>query len=292
MTIDESYSIQFSHDDSTAFSIGKNLSKWDLATQNKTAEQHPLDDPSGLSVNSTDKDILVKNTSGVLARVTAETLRVLQTADLFHFEGCGPIFSPDPSRFVDENGHGGIDVLDIEEFRPVHSLRTDGVSIKQLRSVRNGKGLAFTAEPKWDPTTDLKLPSYITTVDWNLSNFLRLPFNFKSIFDFSTDIKSERWLIIGTRPKKGFVAEFYDLSQSEPLFSRQIEVTGSGFAGAINESRGYFCYTQPSGVILHDLHDFRILDELSIEYPCSLTVSPSGRYLGIGSWNRGLILAI
>jgi hypothetical protein len=289
MKLGRCYNIAFSSDENKIVTISRDVFLWDLITKKKIKSKHVLSNPCQILIDRSSEYIYIKNTSGIISRINFD-LSMMNTFNQIKIEGPNMIQNRENNTIINSDWNGNIYFLDKENLEISNPCNLGNTMITHLQDLGNKFGFAFLVTPKWvDDNKSMEKP-YIIISDWKMENMQKVQFNYNEIKYFSIDMESMKILVRVRKDDRDFYIELLNLSNTSILFSKKLDVEYSGNACEINSKYNNFCYLDKDKIVIHELTSLRIIKEVMLNYPSSLTLSPSGKYLGIGGWENSKII--
>jgi hypothetical protein len=271
-----------SDETSLAVVSGHHLNVWDLDRAERTARVR-WPHGSGVDWSRDGKQIAAMNTSGRCAVFAAADIAAEPTIGAQTFgEGPGPLFAPGHS-FVHGSWEGDLVVRSAADGGVLMRAREAGRRITRLAAT--GDRSMFVYVTRGDDGTTIRLRKW--PFDQNdAEDVLALPRASSAICDAA--INDHGQLAVRTREELFVV----DLETGRPAARRRMSPSGTDEAIAWCPA-GELVATDSStdGKLVRGMTD-ALEDQwhLSLPYACAAAYSSSGRFLALGSWEKGVVL--
>src|SRR5690606_34972597 len=86
--------------------------------------------------------------------------------------------------------------------------------------------------------------------------------------------------------------DIYDIVHERVISQHQVEFGGSGCSVAWSPDERYLAFNGDQKFFVFEMPGLTLLCEFPIRFPCFGGFSPSGRYLGIGSWQKSFVVPV
>lgn len=293
MRVGKSFQLRFSADGDYVIAVGRDIVVWSLRERKRVGSVRPFSHPAHLDLSPRGDRVVVKNTAGRIAVLSAPHLVPIS---LFPgdqaSEGCQALYSPCGSRIVDGSWGGALRVLDGETGEAVHEEMFADVMINSLACDARRNLYAYIKQPKCKDR-DSALPfSQIMLRKWPFEDHpeleLRVEDGYANAAIPSPD--GSRIAVIHMKAASELSLQVVDLSTGKYCGRRSILFGGTAWSLGWSPDGALLCCVERGQLSVFDSSSLRLLGRCLDPYPCSVDFSSDGEHIAIGSWEKGMVL--
>ncbi|WP_431101596.1 WD40 repeat domain-containing protein [Roseateles noduli] len=291
--VGKSFQLRFTADGDHVIAVGRDIVVWSLRERQRVGSIRPFAHPAYLDISPCGDRVVVKNTAGRLAILSAAHLELIALfpADQTS-EGCQPLFSPCGTRIVDGSGDGALRVLDGETGEVVHQELSAGVMINALACDARRSLYSYVKQRKCKDR-DSALPfSQIMLRRWPFEDHseLELPVGAGYVNAATPSPDGSRLAVIQMNTASEMSLQVVDLSTGRCCGRRSILFGGTAWSLGWSPDGTRLCCVERGQLSVFDSSSLRLVGRYIDPYPCSVEFSSDGGKIAIGSWEKGTIL--
>ena len=287
------YGVQFSPDGTRLAVLGRDLILWDVAARQKRWRCKPIPHCSAMAFSPDGSRLAVKSTTGLLAVADAASGDVIVNfRNRKDGEGSGPAWSPCGQYIADGGWNGRLQVRAAASGEAIFAQEYPGEMLRDVCAIGGGRLLVLHGVKSVEED-EAQRPDYVTVWDWPLQTGAgRIVLSLPGLSSVAASPDGQ--LLAVLHRVDGFdQLSVFALADGEQLASVAVAPgggTGSALCwspdgktvGRIGKGRLEF-YSWPVLGLQH---------ELAFTYPCALAFLPGTQLAAIGSWEKGVLLAL
>ena len=308
----KSYELRLSPDGTQALALGRNVVLWDVATRKRLASAHPFGHPSSAAFAPDGQRVVVKNTSGEIVVLAVPDLSTLCVADCRGWgEGSAPFWSPCGRFLVDGNWGGDVAVRDASTGAVVLREHYDCSMLHDISANADASLFSFVlfhrgededededeegGEPKSRSTS---VGDTIATRRWPFDQHAARVFQPPRAWSHTEGAflspDGTRLAVMVWQPKHKTVLEIHELRDDAAgqVRSLRLDFGATGPTLAWSPDGGTIACIELQRVTLIDVATLKRRASHPLPYASHVEFSRDGRLLAIGSWSKGVVLAL
>lgn len=290
LPIAKSNSVRFTPDGTRLVVVGQRVAIWNLETRKRQGSYRPFAHPNHLDISPSGRHAVVKNTSGALCIMTLDEAPTMRVLPHRFGEGSGAVFSADGESIVDGCWGGQFTVWSAETGQPVQGDVIDGAMITALACDARREQFVFHRQPMHDgrstPVPDEALVVRHWPIYDNVELTLCADWGPVTVPAFSPD---GRLLAVAQLDALTII----DVGRRVEVVSRALDGTfGAGQAVSWSPDGRWVACIEAHQLSVFDAATLERRARRPVDYACDVAFSPDGRFVAIGAWSNGVLVAV
>jgi WD40 repeat protein len=306
LKIGTSFVVAFSPDGNSVAALGRNVVVWDLLTRKRKFSIHPFSHPSHVAFSPDGGLMAVKNTSGHIVIIDADSGNVVTDfASSKDGEGVPVLFAPEGDVVVDASWGGVLFVRAVNDGKTIYR---EQIEDKFSNFSSDGKNTFFYTISKLPPSdTEPPPPKKIYRRQWPFSQHQpeELPITRSSINALAISPSGSKLAVMSKD------LEIVDLSIMQVVSAKPVEAKWSLawspceklLACAERNADAVAYYNSPDftpefppptfgpdKLMFYNSAELTPMYEIPVDYASDVAFSPDGSHIAVGCWGNGLVL--
>ena len=279
------------HEDFIAYFGGRDVSALSLGTLQEFFRVHPIAHPSDIDFSPDGRRLVIKSTSGRTIIVDATNGRTLKDfRNQKEGQGSAALFSECGQYIVSVSWGGLLSVRDSATAELVFSHQGDDQMLNHLSAPKDRTFFAYSCGTPAASPSESPPPDIVYLHPWPIrqDNARELPQRWSFIRALQVSPSGRYLAVIHGAPPR--TLEIYDIETSSVTGHRTVRYGGTGCAIGWSPDENLLATNGDEMCFVFEMPALTLRHEFSMQYPCFLGYSPTGRYFAAGSWKTSFVI--